>query len=31
MQPWKNTPAVKTLDAQLHAYGLLPTHIPTVT
>ncbi len=24
MQPWANTPAVKTLDTQLEAYGLLP-------
>jgi tetratricopeptide (TPR) repeat protein len=24
MQPWRNTPAVKTLDAQLHACGFLP-------
>lgn len=24
MQPWENTHAVKTLDTQLHAYGLLP-------
>ncbi len=24
MQPWDHTPAVKTLDAQLEAYGLMP-------
>jgi transcriptional regulator with XRE-family HTH domain len=23
MQPWDNTPAIRTLDAQLHTYGLL--------
>ena len=25
MQPWANTPAIKTLDTQLHAYGLMPS------
>jgi len=25
IQPWQGTPAVNTLDAQLEAYGLLPT------
>jgi hypothetical protein len=24
LQPWANTHAVKTLDAQLHTYGLTP-------
>jgi transcriptional regulator with XRE-family HTH domain len=24
MEPWANTPAVKTLDTQLHTYGLTP-------
>lgn len=28
MQPWHNTQAVKTLDAQLHACGLLPATTP---
>ncbi len=28
MQPWENTHAVTTLDAQLHACGLLPTTTP---
>jgi hypothetical protein len=25
LQPWENTPAIKTLDTQLEAYGLIPT------
>jgi hypothetical protein len=28
LQPWATTPAVKTLDDQLKAYGLLPTMAP---
>ena len=28
MQPWQHTPAVKTLDAQLHTHALLPATTP---
>jgi hypothetical protein len=28
MRPWESTQAVTTLDAQLEAYGLMPTATP---
>jgi transcriptional regulator with XRE-family HTH domain len=31
MQPWHHTPALKTLDAQLHAHKLLPATTPPPT